>query len=216
MEAFLGAVETANVKLQNAFEGYITAEKAFAENNTVKLITSKEESYDKIKMAGRIGMYHDKVFLVFFRCNWLDGAIFRAMKDKKSDSAEIQRQALLAMADGGWGQLKSDQLVSFEGNGALASACRNVLEFYQGLARVDIPRLIDFARRQEKVKRLKEAIEAKGDKKTNNDIDDYNSAVRDANSMLPMINALTKEVNQRRAEQMQKWEQADAAFMEKR
>ncbi len=216
MESFLGAVETANIKLQNAFEGYINAEKAFAENNTVKLITSKDESYDKIKKAGRIGMYHDKVFLWFFRCNWMDSDIFREMKEKKPDSAEIQRQALLAMTDKAWASLKSDELVSFEGNGALAKSCRDVIEFYQGLARVDIPRLIAFARVQEKVKTLKAVVEAKGDAKTNRDIDDYNQAVRDANSMLPMINALTKEVNQRRAEQMQKWEQADAAFMEKR
>jgi hypothetical protein len=70
MQAFLLLEEKASEKLQEASSNLEKAEKDFAAKYTVNLVDTKNELSDKMWTAGKVNHYCDKLYIVFFKCNW--------------------------------------------------------------------------------------------------------------------------------------------------
>ena len=108
--------------------------------------------------------------------------------------------------------LKADSLRTFQGNPALAAGCREALLFYNSMAQNDIPKLTDFYLKEENFDKIKKSLEAKGNNKTKEDVDQYNKAVKDINDSVNNFNQLNQELNKRRQEVVENWEKAEKTF----
>jgi len=212
MQAFLLLEEKTSEKLQEASENLGKAEKEFAGKYGVNLVDTKSELNDKMGTAGKVNSYCDRIFILFFKCNWEDGELFHALNAHKLNDAEQARNSLIGFTKEGLEALKADSLRTFEGNPALSAGCREALLSYQSMATDDIPKLTDFYLKQENFDKIKKSLEAKGDNKTKEDIDQYNKAVRDINASINNFNQLNQQLNKRRQEIVENWENAEKTF----
>ncbi len=212
MQAFLLLEEKTSQKLQEANETLAHAEKDFAAKYKVNLVNSKNELTEKMGMAGKVNSYTDKIYIIFFKCNWEDGQLFNALNAHKLNDAEQARNSLIGFATEGLQQLQTDSLRTFNGNPSLSAGCRDALQFYNNMAKNDIPKLTDFYLKQENFNKIKKVLEAKGTDKTKEDVDQYNKAVKDINASANSFNQLNQDLNTRRQEVVQNWEKAEKSF----
>jgi hypothetical protein len=212
MQAFLLLEEKTSEKLHEASENLSNAEKTFASKYKVNLVDTKNALTDKMGTAGLVNRYCDNLYILFFKCNWEDGQLFKALNAHKLNDAEQARNSLIGFANEGMEELKSDSLRSFQGNPALAAGCRDALQFYSSMAKNDIPKLMDFYLKQENFDKIKNSLDAKGANKTKDDVDQYNKAVKDLNGSVSSFNQLNQDLNKRRQEVVQNWENAEKSF----
>src|SRR5450432_364429 len=76
MQAFLLLQEKTGEKLHEASENLAKAEKGFAAKYSVNLVNSKSDLSDKMGTAGKLNSYCDKIYILFFKCNWEEGQLF--------------------------------------------------------------------------------------------------------------------------------------------
>ena len=212
MQTFLLLEEKTSEKLHEASENLAKAEKQFAAKYNVNLVDSKNELTKKMGTAGEVNTYCDKLYIIFFKCNWEDGQLFNALNAHKLNDAEQARNSLMGFAKEGIEQLKADSLRSFQGNPILAASCRESLQFYNNMAQNDIPKLTEFYLKKENFDKIKKSLEAKGANKTKEDVDQYNKAVKDINTSVNSFNQLNQELNKRRQEVVENWEKAEKEF----
>ena len=79
------------------------------------------------------------------------------------------------------------------------------------MANNDIPKLTDFYLKQENFDKIKTQLEAKGNNRTKEDVDQYNKAVKDINASTNNFNSLNQALNTER-QVVQNWEQAEKSF----
>ncbi len=173
---------------------------------------SKNELFDKMTTAGYVNQYCDKLYILFFKCNWEDGQLFNALNSHKINDAEQARNSLISFADEGLTALKSDSLRDLKGNSGLSNGCRQALDFYSRMAKNDIPKLTDFYLRQENFDKIKKTMEAKGSDRTKDDVNEYNKAVKEMNESVSGFNQLNQDLNKKRQEVAQNWENSEKSF----
>ncbi len=212
MQVYLLLEEKTGEKLQEANDNMAKAEKEFAKKYSVNLVNSKSDLSEKMGTAGKVNSYSDKLYIIFFKCNWEDGQLFNALNAHKLNDAEQARNSLIGFANQGLQFLQSDSLRTFQGNPSLAVGCREALQFYNSMAKNDIPKLTDFYLKQENFDKIKKSLDAKGDSKTKEDVDQYNKAVKDINASANSFNQLNQTLNNRRQEVVQNWENAEKSF----
>jgi hypothetical protein len=212
MQAFLLLEEKASEKLQEASENLSKAEKAFAAKYSVTLVDTKNDLTDKMGTAGLVNRYCDNLYIIFFKCNWEDGQLFKALNAHKLNDAEQARNSLIGFAKEGLEALKKDSLRTYQGNPTLAAGCREACQSYLSMAQNDIPKLTDFYLKQENFDKIKKSLEAKGSNKTKADVDQYNTAVKDLNASVNRFNQLNADLNTSRQELVMNWEKAEKSF----
>jgi len=212
MQAYLLLQEKTSEKLEEASANLRKAEKEFAAKNEVTLVDTKNELFDKMTSAGKVNKYCDNLYILFFKCNWEDGQLFKALNAHKINDVEQARNSLIHFAEEGLTALKSDSLKDFKGNSGLASGCRQALEFYLSMAKNNIPKLTDFYLKQENFDKIKKNLEAKGNNRTRQDVDEYNKAVKEMNASVGDFNQLNQDLNKRRQEVNQHWEDSEKGF----
>ncbi len=52
------------------------------------LLAGQSPLGDKMEEAGKLNGYSNSVYLIFFKCNWEDNQMVKAMNDKKVNDAE--------------------------------------------------------------------------------------------------------------------------------
>ena len=80
------------------------------------------------------------------------------------------------------------------------------------MAKNDIPKLTDFYLKQENFDKIKKSLEAKGNNKTKEDVDQYNIAVKDINASVNNFNQLNQDLNKRSQDVVQNWENTEKTF----
>jgi len=212
MQAYLLLEEKTSEKLEEASANLEKAVKEFAAKNEVTLVDTKNELFEKMASAGKINQYCDRLYILFFKCNWEDGQLFNALNAHKINDAEQARNSLIHFAEEGLIALKSDSLKNFQGNSGLANGCREALEFYLRMAKNDIPKLTDFYLKQENFDKIKKSMEAKGSSRTRQDVDEYNKAVKEMNASVGSFNQLNQDLNKQRQEVSTNWEKSERGF----
>lgn len=210
MQAYLLLQDAINQKLQEAWSNLDKAQNDFATKYNV--ILSKDESPlgAKMQAADHLDKYVNTVFLVFFKCNWEDNQMVKAMNDKKTGDMEQARNALSAYAADGLKAL--DTVKPYEGDASLVAACRRALLFYQKAADKDVPKLTDFYVKQEEFDKLQKAFDAKGSSRTKDDVNAYNKAVNDINASVKGFNQTNQQLNNDRAQTLNDWNDTEKKF----
>ena len=210
MQAYLLLQDKINEKLNEAFSNLDKSGKEFAAKYNVIINTEVSPLGAKIEAADKLNKHINTMFIAFFKCNWEDNQMVKAMNDKKVNDLEQARSALLSFASEG---LKSlDTVKPFEGDPSLIVACRKALQFYQQTADKDIPKLTDFYVKQEEFEKLKKGMDAKGSGRTQADVDAYNKAVNDFNNSVKGFNQTNQKVNAARTLAVNDWNDTEKHF----
>ncbi len=212
MQAYLLLQEKTSEKLKEAADKMEQATKDFAAKYNVTLIDSKSELGNKMEAAGKLNRYHNKVYLAFFKCNWQDGQIVEAMNKKSLNNLEQSRNALISYANEGLAVL--DTMKHFEGDAALAIACKQALNFYKKMAENDLAKLTDYYLKQENFEKMKKSFDAKGGSGTKEEVDAFNKAVKEINAAINSFNQTNAAINNGRNQAVQSWANTEKNYMD--
>ncbi len=213
MQAYILLKQKVGEKLSEAGDKMNKASKDFAAKYNVKLIEGGKDALgEKLSIASKVGHYYDKIFLIFFKCNWQADAMSKAMKDKKTNDAEQSKNALIKFANEGL--IGLDSLKQFQGDPSIALACKQVLLFYKKAAENDIPKIMDFYLKEEAFTKMKAAMESKSNR-TKEDVDAYNKGVNDFNAAVNQYNQLNSNYVNNRNKNVQDWENAVKDFYDR-
>ena len=213
MEAYLLLQEKTNERIKEASDSMDMAEKTFAAKYSVHLVSGSSELSQKMTAAEKLNHYYNEVFLLFFKCNWQDGEITKAINKKDLKNIEQSRNALDNFAVEGLKAL--DTLRTFEGDATLAAACAGALRTYKRMAEDELPKVEDFYLKQDNFEKLKAALDAKSQSsRTQQDVDAYNNAVKDVNASVNAYNQQGAQMNNDRKTMNDNWNNAEKSFMD--
>jgi hypothetical protein len=211
MQAFILLQEKTNEKIHEASSKMNAASKAFADKYNVKIIDSKDELSEKLATTSKLTHYKNEVYLIFFKCNWQDGEIVKALNAGKITEAEQGRSSLLRYANEGITGL--DSLKNFEGDPSLANTCKKIVQFYKSMAETDLPKQMDYFLKKENFEKIKKDFEAKSDReRTKKDVDAYNDGVKEINNSLATFNNINQKINTGRNDAVNNWNEAEKSF----
>jgi hypothetical protein len=211
MQAFLLLQEATNDSLKVGNERMTRAVNSFAAKYGVNMVSQKSELGEKMAATGRLSKYHDKVFLMFFKCNWEDNQLTEAVNQKNVTKIEQVRSALDKYAIEGLAVL--DTLHAYENDPALANACKQALAFYKTEAESQIPKVSDYYLKVEDFNKFKATMDAKPqNQRTQQDVDTYNKAVADMNAGVNVFNQINNELNNGRVGINNGWTNTEKQF----
>jgi hypothetical protein len=209
MEAYILMKEKTDLKLKQAGASLHAATVAFAAKYNVNLVEGNDELGDKMAVAAKLHHYHNIIFIVFFKCNWEDNALTKAINDKKLNDAEQARTALIKYCNEGLAVL--DTCKGFEGDMALVNSCKSSLKFYKKMAETNVPKVTDFFVKEENFQKLKKNLDGKSSP-SKDEIDTFNKAVNDFNVAVNVYNQNNQEMNTSRNEMLAEWDKAGTEF----
>lgn len=214
MEAYLLAQEKAGDVLSDAQDRIEPVYNAFAEKNSIRLVSNGESKLDKqMRQVAAVTSYYHQIFLIFFKSYKQEAYVMDALARMDMNGIEQNRMTLAKFADEGLRRI--DTVKSFKGDGSLATACRKVLEFHKNEAEKQLPGLNDYLFKNDEFEKIKKAFDAKpANKRTQTDIDLYNKSVDDLNAALASSNKIITAMNAGRDKVLQNWDVTKKRFME--
>jgi hypothetical protein len=211
MQAYLLLQDKISEKLNEASANLEKSNQEFAAKYNVELVTEKTPLSEKMEIAGKLNTYMNNVYLIFFKCNWEDGQMVKAMNNKKVNDVEQARSALLRYANEGLQSL--DTMKPFANDPSLANSCKRALQFYKKSAESDVPKLTDYFLREEDFDKLKKSFEAKSPSdRTKDDVNAYNKAVKDINSSVGAFNQTNSMLNNNRNQVLNDWSEEQKRY----
>jgi hypothetical protein len=209
MQAYLLLQEKVGEKLREASGKLQKAAMDFAAKYNVQVTEQKSALGSKMEVAGTLNHYTNQVYLLFFKCNWQDQEIVKAMNNKKVNDIEQARSSLLRFANEGLQVL--DTAKPFNGDPTLVNACREAIKYYKKSAEQDFPKLTDFYLKEENFNKIKKSYETKSNP-TKADVDAYNKAVKDINDAVNSFNQTNNTINNGRRQAVNNWQNAEKKF----
>ncbi len=201
--------EKAAEKLIEASLAITNATIDFAKKYHVDFTSQRDRLTEKLAIAARLNHYHNDVFLIFYKCNWEDGQINKAIEAKKVNDIEQARTALLQYAVEGMHAL--DGMKNFEGDPSLKYSCRETLNFYKQIAEDDIPRLTDFFIAEDNFNKIKKSFEA-SDKHSKPEVAAYNNEVKNYNAVANRYNQVNNFIISNRRLVLHNWDATEKIF----
>lgn len=214
MEAYLKASEIAGEKLDSAFEIYSDAQSKFAFQNNINLVEGEMSRQDeRISRAGSAINYYNDVFLVVFKAQIQEIHALDALGRNDLISLEQSSSAMLTAVDEGMAIL--DTMSYYNGDANLILGARRCLQFYREESEEVFPTMVDFFVAKQEFEQLKTAIEAIDQRDlTQEDIDEYNSALERYNDLVPEFNDANEDSNEKRQDAMEEWEERIEEFFD--
>jgi len=214
MHAYLLLQEATSDTLKVGNERMNNAVNSFAGKYGVMLTKGeKTELSEKMEETGKLSKYRNKIYLLFFKCNWEDGQLTLACNQKDVPKIQKFKEALGKYAIEGLAVL--DTMKGFENDASLAQACKQALTFYKTEAETQVPAITDFFAKEQSFLKQKEAMEAKAaNQRTQQDVDTFNKAVADMNAGGNSFNQLNTDLNNSRNELMNNWMNTEKQFLD--
>ena len=210
MQAVILLQEKTSEKLKEASDKMGDAFDAFAAKYNIKVTEEKSELGQKMDEAARVHHYKNIIYLIFFKCNWQDNQMAKAINDKKINDIEQARNSLIRYADEGLKAL--DTIKAFSGDNSLVNTCKMVLRNYKKIAEKEIPKQTDYLLKEENFAKMKNSFESKGSSRTKEEVDNFNKSVKEINEAVNISNqALTNAFNLRK-EIIDNWNEANKQF----
>lgn len=209
MEAYILLKEKTDEKLHEAGVKLHAATVAFAAKYNVHLIETNDELSEKMAVAGNLHHYHNKIYMVFFKCNWENNMLTKAINGKKLNDAEQARTALIKYCNEGMAIL--DTCKGFEGDMALVNNCKTCLKQYKKMAETDVPKVTEFYVKEENFEKMKKNIEGKSSP-SKVEVDAFNKAVNDYNLAVNDYNTTNNAMNTNGNDIVNSWGTTSSEF----
>jgi len=214
MEAYLLTKERANKKMDSAFNLLMAAQDNFTEKHHIRVIETEDKISQKIENAGELDEYHNKIYLVFFKCSFYEAEMIVAQEQGRIGDIEQFRQTLAVTAEEGKEKLR--EIGSFNGDKSLNYACLNAMNYFKQEAETHMPKQLDFFTKKDKFETLSKNIESKKrNKLTQKEIDEYNEAVDAYNKSIETFNKTNDYLNRERTRQFKQFNDAIEDFYKK-
>lgn len=210
MEAYLMAQKKAQEKLHEASKKQHETLKQFAIKNNVNLVESQDELEAKMKVANQLMEHTDAVYLIFFKCYRQESYLMEAINKKNLVSIEQNNNSLLKFAEEGLEKLKD--LKGFNDDASLIVACTDLMNFYKTEA-AKTSSMTDFFLKEENFAKLKKQFDSRS-QRTQQDIDNYNKAVKETNDSMQDFNKTNNELNKARSSVVDKWNKVYKNYMD--
>jgi hypothetical protein len=211
MQAYMLLQQKIDEKLEQGYAALDKVSHDFAAKYNVLLQTEQTPLGTKLAESGKVNTYSSTVYLIFFKCNWEDNQMVKAMNALKVNDAEQARSALLSYANEGLKDL--DTIRPFEGDPSLVNACKQALTFYKQAAENEMPKLTDFFVKKEEFDKMKKDFDANSNH-TQADVNAYNKAVKDINNAANAYNQTNNKVNNGRNQAVNGWSSAEKEFQD--
>ncbi|CAF3812525.1 unnamed protein product [Rotaria sp. Silwood1] len=212
MQAFILLQEKIDEKLKQANEKVNKGNKDFAAKYKVNLIDGgKDDLGEKMEQASKVSKYYNQIFLIFFKCNWQDNSLTKALNEKKVNDAEQARTSVIKYANEGL--LALEKIPAFGGDGSVKLACKQALQGFKAIAENEVLKMTDFILKNENFEKIKKSFDAKSqDERTKEDVDGFNKAVKEINAAVNVSNQAGANAGNKRNDLYKNWEEAVAAF----
>ncbi len=214
METYLMTKEAVNKKMDSIANVLNEAEESFAKKYNITLLKEESRLSKKLNNANEVNAYYNKVFLVFFKCNWYENRMLSAFKGGKISDVEQYRQSLEQSASEGIDDLRSIGL--YRGDRRLKDAGHFAMEFFSSEATTHIPRHVDFLLKQQRMETVKKNFDAKNKNTlTQQDVDAFNKTVSEFNDAVATYNKSSQMLNRKRNEQFIAFEKAISGYFDR-
>lgn len=215
MEAYLLTKEKVNAKMDLAEADLSSAYVAFANKYNITLVDGEADRLTKkLQGAGVVNSYYDKIYLIFFKSSFYESEMIRAQSEGRIGDIEQFRQTLANVSLEGLEELKKTP--AFRGDQSLKHSCIKMLNFYKSEAEDHMPSQIEFFSQQDKMSSLTKNIEAKKKKGlTQEDVDNYNLALEEHNSLINSFNKKNNYLNKTRTTKINEFNDSISRFYDK-
>lgn len=215
MEAYLLLKERVNAKMDSSEVSLQTAQKLFASKNNIRLVQTEQSKLGKkLSNATEVISYSNKVFLIYYKSNWYEQKMVKAISAGNVSDAEQYRQSLESVSQEG--KVATEELEAFRGDRTMKIACLNVLNFYQQEAKSYATKMIDFYVRKEELEKVLNDFQQKKKKDiTREDVEKYNSSVDEFNKLVEEYNKNNESLNNRRSKLINEWNKTRQKFYDK-
>lgn len=212
MEAYLLLRKKVSEKMEEAGNAIELSQEEYCKKYNIKLSRTEDEMSQKMKKANEVSDYHDKIYLIFFKCNAQETELMAALDKKNITAIEQIKGSLLKYAEEG--QAKLDTMKHFPGDPTLKMSCKKALDFFKKEAG-KMTVYTDYIIKEESFEQLKKKFE--GSAKSQNDqaeIDKYNKGVNELNAALKMYNQNNENLNSERDVTYNNWNEANKVFLD--
>lgn len=212
MEAYMTAQEKANEKLEAAFEVAARGQRDFAKANNINLLENESKTNDKLEKASDVFKFYNKIYLIFFKPYKQEMYLIDAQSKGDINAMKQNQEALAKLATEAKASLKD--VKPYQNNTTLKSSATDVMDFYI-YESGKIGSLIDFYLKKEKFDKLKTAMDKKGQKASNEEINEFNAAVNDFNKAGADYNNVNNDLNKKRADFLNAWNNSVSKFLDR-
>ena len=191
MEAYILTRDLVNERLDAEQEKVVNAQKSFALKYNITLSEDNSELAKKMQTSNEVFKYRTELYLIFFKVYVTDSYLSVAIENKDMAAIEQNKNALIQYADEGFEKMKN--INAYNNDSSLINATKKALEFFQKVGEDYALKVTNFLMFSDKFENAKKTLESKKDKdRTKEEIDNYNSMVKQINGE---INTYNKENN---------------------
>ncbi len=204
MEAYLTAQKLVNEKMDAENDKVDKALEIFAKKNNIKLSNELSELGAKIKLSNEVFDYRTGLYLIFFKCNYTEQELLKAMEQKDLKVVQQNMNALQQYADEGLLKLKT--IKPYQKDESLINATKRALEYFKKEVKLFIPMFVNQTLLTEKFENAEKTLNAKvKEDQTKEEIDNFNKMVNQINSEVAKYNAANDKNNFDRSTAFEDW-----------
>jgi hypothetical protein len=212
MEAYLLMRDLINEKLDAENEKVENGFKSFALKYNITIGNGTSELSEKIKLFNQVFDYHTALYLIFFKANFTDANLSKAIENKDLNTIQQNANTLIQYADEGLEKLKG--IKPYKGDSSVIMATKKALEFYKKEAQQYVPKIVSFLMFNDKFENAKKLMEAKSAKdRTKEEIDNYNTLVNQVNKEIDNYNKINNTNVQEKNNIIGGWNNAGENFI---
>lgn len=211
MELLLNIKDAIDQKMEEANKRIKEAQSAFAKAHNVNLVEGEGNALtEKLRKVRDLNKYYNEVYLIFFKPYVQEQSLIEAISKNNVTGVEQSKNALRKYSDDGMEKLKT--IKSFEGDNAVTSACKSLLQFY--IKESDAAATIsEFTLANENFEKIEKEFK-KNPNPSKTDVDAYNNAVKDINNKLQKYNQTLNDLNKQRSESLNNWNKTINQFFD--
>lgn len=212
MEAYILAKDLVNDKIESENDKVSNAQKAFAAKYNITLTEDTSELGKKMKISNEVFDYHTIIYLVFFKANFTDNNLSKAIESKDLGAIQQNANSLIQYSNEGLEKLKT--LPNYKNDASLANATKKALEFYKKEAEKFIPSVVDFYMFNDKFENAKKTLDAKSQKdRSKEEVDNYNAMVKQVNKEIDEYNKANNLNFQEKSNAINNWNSVSDSFV---
>lgn len=188
MEAYLLMRDLVNEKIDSENEKVQNGFKSFALKYNINITNGgSSELGEKIRISNEVFDYHTALYLIFFKVNFTDGNLYKAIENKDLSAIQQNANTLVQYADEGLEKLKT--IKPYKGDSSILTTTKKTMDFYKKEAQQFVPKVVDFLMFNDKFENAKKTLEAKTAKdRSKEEIDNYNAMVKQVNKEIDTYN----------------------------
>ena len=214
MEAYMLAKQLANDKLDEASKKVQVEQQKFADDNNITLNDGDTKRAEKLEKANAVYEHYNDVFLIFFKSNKQELYFIEALSEQDVNAMNQNLNALKSILAEDKKKLSAVKL--YEGDKSLVGATREVFNFYDEEVNKKFPVLMKFFEAKDRFDKVKgEFDKIKENKRTQADVDKYNSSLSEYQKHANNYNSINDDLNKRRAQVIENWNKTADRFTNK-